>query len=170
MVDDPTWSDVVFEVEGKKVYAHKMMCVRCPYFQAMFSPAMNMKEASMPMTECIPIQGGVAHRAFKGVLEFLYTDEVHELTVDSAMDLFVTADQFGIDRLKKICEKEILQSINIDNAPTIMQAADMHAASGLRKRCLDFILRNFDAISKTAAFEEMGRNNVELLLEILRMR
>lgn len=43
------------------------------------------------------------------------------MTVDSAMDLFVTADQFGIDRLKKICEKEILQSINIDNAPTILQ-------------------------------------------------
>ncbi|KAF4666579.1 meprin and TRAF y domain-containing protein MATH domain-containing protein [Perkinsus chesapeaki] len=170
MVDDPTWSDVVFEVEGKRVYAHKMMCVRCPYFQAMFSPSLNMKESSMSANECIPIQGGVTHIAFKGVLEFLYTDQVHQLTVDSAMDLFMTADQFGIDRLKKICEKEILQSINIDNAPTILQAADMHAASGLRKRCLDFILRNFDAISKTTAFEEMGRQNVELLLEILRMR
>lgn len=33
----------------------------------------------MSIDECIPIQGGVTHRAFKGVLEFLYTDEVHEV-------------------------------------------------------------------------------------------
>ena len=59
-------------------------------------------------------------------------------------------------------------SINIDSAATILQAANMHIANDLRQSCLDlgrclawsprgmdFILRNFDAVSKTPAFEDM---------------
>merc|ERR1711862_82953 len=85
-------------------------------------------------------------------------------------DLFVAADQFGVERLKRLCEKKILVSINIDSAATILQAANVHIAHGLRQNCMDFILRNFDAVSKTAAFEEMGRSNVELVFEILKRR
>ena len=32
------------------------------------------------------------------------------------MDLFVAADQFGVERLKKMCEKAILQSITVESA------------------------------------------------------
>merc|ERR1712217_269188 len=106
---------------------------------------------------------------FLALLEYLYTDEV-EISLDIAMDLFVAADQFGVERLKRLCEKKILISINIDSAATILQAANMHIAHGLRQSCMDFILRNFDAVSKTAAFEEMGRSNVELVFEILKRR
>merc|ERR1719333_1454780 len=111
----------------------------------------------------------VSYRVFLGVLEYLYTDEI-EIGLDIAMDLFVAADQFGVERLKRLCEKKILVSINIDSAATILQAANVHHAEGLRQSCLDFILRNFDAVSKTQAFEEMGRSNVELVFEILKRR
>lgn len=40
----------------------------------------------------------------------------------------------------------------------------------LREKCLNFILGNFDAVTKTADFEEMGRTNIELVFEILRNR
>ena len=33
---------------------------------------------------------------------------------------------------------------------SILQAADMHSARSLRQRCLDFILRHFDSVSKTS--------------------
>ena len=46
LVNDPVFSDVCFEVEGKKVYAHKAILVaRSDYFKAMFTS--NMEEASM---------------------------------------------------------------------------------------------------------------------------
>jgi len=116
----------------------------------------------------IPINN-VSKQVFLAVLEFLYTDEM-EIKLEMAMDLFVAADQFGVERLKKMCEKTILLSITVESAASILQAADMHNARSLRQRCLDFILRHFDSVSKTNAFEEMGRRNVELLFEILKRR
>jgi len=111
----------------------------------------------------------VSHRVFLALLEYLYTDEV-DISLDIAMDLFEAADHFGVDRLKKLCEKKILVSINVDSAATILQAANMRVAHGLRQSCMDYILRNFDLVSKTPAFEEMGRSNVELVFEILKRR
>mmetsp|Transcript_19645 Transcript_19645/g.55240 ORF Transcript_19645/g.55240 Transcript_19645/m.55240 type:complete len:511 (+) Transcript_19645:290-1822(+) len=162
-LNEQKFSDVTFIVEGKPVYAHKLLCMRCSYFRAMFEG--QMREAQQ---KTITINS-VSHRVFLALLEYLYTDEV-EISLDIAMDLFVAADQFGVERLKRLCEKKILISINIDSAATILQAANMHIAHGLRQSCMDFILRNFDAVSKTAAFEEMGRSNVELVFEILKRR
>merc|ERR1719506_1972107 len=162
-LNDRRFSDVTFIVEGEPVYAHKLLCLRCSYFRAMFEG--QMLEASMKEIVINHVQKSV----FLAVLEFLYTDEM-EIKLDMAMDLFVAADQFGVERLKKMCEKAILQSITVESAASILQAADMHSARSLRQRCLDFILRHFDSVSKTSAFEEMGRRNVELLFEILKRR
>mmetsp|Transcript_69935 Transcript_69935/g.177496 ORF Transcript_69935/g.177496 Transcript_69935/m.177496 type:complete len:522 (+) Transcript_69935:109-1674(+) len=163
LLNEQRLSDVTFIVEGKPVYAHKLLCIRCSYFRAMFEG--QMREAQ-EKTITIP---QVSHKAFLALLEYLYTDEV-EIPVDIAMELFVASDQFGVERLRRLCEKHILLSINVDSVATILQAANMHIAHGLRQSCMDFILRNFDAVSKTAAFEEMGRSNVELVFEILKRR
>jgi len=64
----------------------------------------------------------------------------------------------------------MLAAIHVDNAATIFHAADQHAAKSLREKCLAFLLANFDAVTKTKSFEEMGRTNVELVFEILRAR
>ena len=40
----------------------------------------------------------------------------------------------------------------------------------LRERALDYILKNFDEVSKTIGFEKLARENVELALEILKKR
>lgn len=111
----------------------------------------------------------ISHNVFLALLEYLYTDEI-EISLELAMDLFVAADQFGVERLKRLCEKKILVSINVDSAARILMAASKHHAAELRQSCLDFILRNFDAVSKTVGFEEMGRTNVELVFEILKRR
>ncbi|CAE7637232.1 LZTR1, partial [Symbiodinium sp. CCMP2456] len=113
-LNDAKLSDVTFIVEGKPVYAHKLLCMRCSYFRAMFEG--QMREAQQ---KTITINN-VSHRVFLALLEYLYTDEF-EISMDIAMDLFVAADQFGIDRLKRLCEKKILVSINIDSAATILQ-------------------------------------------------
>lgn len=153
-------SDVTFIVEGKPIYAHKMLCMRCSYFQTVFE--------TQPHEKTITINS-VSYRAFLALLEYLYTDRI-DLGLDTAMDLFVAADQFGVERLKKICEKNILGSINVDSVAAILQRADEHKSYSLRQSCMEFILRNFDAVTKTPAFEEMGRQNVELVFEIFKQR
>ncbi len=86
------------------------------------------------------------------------------------MELFEAADIFGIDRLKAMCEQTIMSNIDIDNAAAIFHASDMHNASSLRERAMNFILHNFDDVSKTGGFEHLARANVDLVLEILKNR
>ncbi|CAD7975498.1 unnamed protein product [Amoebophrya sp. A25] len=170
-LNDPKFSDVTFTLDdGREIHAHKLLCMRCLYFKAMFEG--SLREATQRV---IPIKN-IAYEVFHSLLEYLYTDDI-EINLSMAMDLFVAADQFGVERLKKLCEKKILVSINTENAATIsapianfLQAANMHHALGLRQSCMEFILTHFDTVSKTSAFEGMGRNNVELVFEILKRR
>ena len=60
----------------------------------------------------------VRHATFLVLLEYLYTDHV-EVPLEVAMELFQAADQFGVERLKKICESKMLGSICVDNAAQI---------------------------------------------------
>ena len=163
MVDAETLSDVTFMVEGTPVYAHKLMLMRCSYFHALFLGQMRESKMSTIRIE------QVSHSIFLQVLEYLYTDQL-KIPFESAMELFEAADLFCIHRLKTMCEKRMLQSINIENAAAIFLAADMHSANALRQKTKKYILSHFEAISKTGCFEEMGRSNIELVFELLQSR
>ena len=86
------------------------------------------------------------------------------------MELFVAADCFDIPRLQAMCERRLLESMTVENASTIFHAADMHSARTLRDKALAYVLNHFESVSKTAAFEDMARSNVELVFEILKSR
>ena len=86
------------------------------------------------------------------------------------MELFEAADHFGIERLKSMCEQAIIMNIDAENAAAIFHASDMHNAQSLREMALNFILQNFDQVSKTSGFEQLARVNVDLILEIIKSR
>jgi hypothetical protein len=111
----------------------------------------------------------VRHPIFLQFLEFVYTDST-DIDFDCAMELFQAADRFGAERLKKACERYILDVLSVETAGQILLLADSHHASHLRERCLTFIVSHFDEVSKTSGFEDMVRCDVELLFEILRKR
>jgi hypothetical protein len=163
LVDEETLSDVTFIVEGTPVYAHKLMLMRCSYFRALFLG--DMRESRMAT---IRIEQ-VSHPIFLQMLEYLYTDSLR-IPLESAMELFEAADLFCINRLKTMCEKRMLQSIVVENAAAIFHAADMHSALALRSKAKKYILSHFEAASKTACFEDMGRSNIDLVFELLQSR
>jgi hypothetical protein len=145
------------------VYAHKLMLMRCSYFRALILG--EMKESK---EETIRIEQ-VSHPIFLEILEYLYTDQLR-IPLESAMELFEAADLFCIPRLKTMCEKRMLQSINIENAAVIFHAADLHSALSLRQKAKKYIMSRFEIVSKTSSFEDMGRNNIDLVFELLQSR
>ena len=162
--DEGGMADVVFVVEGRKVPAHRAICMRCPYFRALFAgPMREARQAEIALPE-------LRHAVFLPLLEYLYTDCADSVELDMTMELFEAADRFGVERLKKMCEAKMLGSMCVENAATIFHAADTHNAKSLREKTLNFILANFDPVTKTACFEEMGRTNVDLVFEILQKR
>ena len=161
--DAMSLSDITLVVEGIPLRAHKLMLMRCPYFRAMLMGDMAESSQSTVKIEI------VRHPIFLAVLEYLYTDDV-AISLDSAMELFVAADLFGIPRLQAMCERRLLESITVENAATIFYAADVHSACSLRNKALGYVLSHFEAVSKTTSFEDMARCNVELVFEILKNR
>ena len=114
-------SDITFIVEGSPVYAHKILLMRCSYFQALFLGQMResrQSEIALPQ---------VRQPVFLYILEYLYTDKLR-IPLNLAMKIFVAADLFCIPRLKTMCENFMLQSITVDNAAAIFYAADLHSA------------------------------------------
>lgn len=165
-VNDPVYADIVFEVDsGDEFFGHKIILSRCAYFKAMFES--NMAEKTQTRIRIKDVTNDV----FQLLLSYLYLDEITiETSSSDLMALFVAADRFGIERLKRICEQAILSTLTVENACVIFLAADMSSASLLRKKSVEFILRNYDAVLKTIAFEELARSNIELTLELIRNR
>jgi leucine-zipper-like transcriptional regulator 1 len=163
LVNNDTFSDVTFIVEGQPVYAHKLMLMRCSYFEALFLG--QMREAQMNTIQIDEVRYSI----FLSVLEYLYTDQL-VFGFHGAMELFEAADRFCIHRLKSMCEKRMLECITVDNAAGIFYAADVHSAEALRKKTKKYILSHWDEVSKSGSFEEMGRSNIELVFELLRSR
>jgi len=166
-VGNEALSDVQFIVEGIPIHAHKILCLRCPFFKNLLTGEyMESRAREIVMHD-------VKYATFLFILEYLYCDEVDRTRIRNisfAMDLFQAADRFGIDRLKRLCEIEMLDSINIETAMHILYSADQYNAENLRNKCMEYILRHFDEVSRTLGFEEVGRTNVDLVFEILRRR
>jgi leucine-zipper-like transcriptional regulator 1 len=163
LVNNDTFSDVTFVVDGRQVYAHKLILMRCSYFEALFLG--KMRESQMKTIEIDEVR----YDTFLSVLEYLYTDQL-VFGFHNAMELFEAADRFCIHRLKSMCEKRMLECITIDNAASILHAADIHSAAALRQKAKKYILSHWDEVSKSNSFEEMGRNNIELVFELLKSR
>ncbi|CAN0167678.1 unnamed protein product, partial [Hapterophycus canaliculatus] len=98
LLNDQDLSDVTFVVEGSPVYAHKarkgaLLAARCPHFRAMFTSGMresHEQEVVIPHVR-LPI--------FKILLEYIYADSV-DVSLEDAVELFIAADLYTLDRLK----------------------------------------------------------------------
>ena len=161
LVDNDRLSDVKFSVEGKLVKGHKLLLMRFPYFSNLFS------DTSEKETHDIE---GITHSTFLNVLKYLYTDELDIVKHSNIVEVFEAADRFGVERLKAVCQNAMLDCLDVNNASSLFASADKHNAAHLRALAFNFIISNFDEVSITPDFEEMGRSRVDLVFEVLKRR
>ena len=154
-------SDVTFLVEGQRIHAHRaILAKRCEHFAAMFRSGMREsveREISIP---------NVPMEAFKLMLEFLYTDSV-KIDVEHAVELYIAADLYQLDRLKEMCTFVVKRNMNVSNVTYLINEASSAHCQILKDMCMDFIIANFDVISKR---EEIKILSHSLLLELLAKR
>lgn len=76
----------------------------------------------------------------KLVLEFVYTGELEKFKLsDNAMDLYRTADRFGILDLKSLCSQQLLSQLKADNAVDIYAVANTHNDQDMMSAALQVI-------------------------------
>ncbi len=107
LINNSEFSDVVFVVEDRPVYATRAhLAVRSEHFRAMLFGGMretSSKEIVIP---------DVSHSVFMLILEFLYTDTIIAVEPSMAVPLLIASEQYLLDRLKALCEDHIRQSIS----------------------------------------------------------
>lgn len=104
-------------------------------------------------------------QVFRLLLTFLYCGTV-ELNIETACELFKTADVYEIDDLKKSCEEFLKQNTTIENVTLFLLAAENLHVPVIRSYYLDFLLWHFDAVSKTDAFAKLLVPKHELMKEV----
>lgn len=174
LINQPDLADVHFQVDGRDVYAHRaILAIRSTFFNAMLCGGMresglrhgDKREGDMQSAP-IPLRD-VSYSVFLKVLEFLYTDTVQDVSLETGIQLLIASEQFLLDRLKALCEDCIRRDIDVDTVIHILVAAHRHNASGLKDIALEFILRNLNDPIVMSGLADL-KTEPELLLEIIK--
>ena len=161
MVDNEQFSDVVFLIDGDRIHAHKsILAARCEHFEAMFRSGMRESIENEILIE------NFSKPAFLLLMEYLYTDSAM-IDIEYSVELYVIADLYQLERLGDMCTTVVKRNLSCENGPAILQIAEDARCDILKDICMEFMVTNFEKISKSDSIQALSHN---LLLEILKSR
>lgn len=76
----------------------------------------------------------------------------------------MAANKYGLDRLKRLCEKYLVGMIDLENVIDFLYISDRHQALELKRMSVNFTLANFDIVNKKDDFKKLSKS---ILLELL---
>ena len=149
-------------MEGKQVYGHRMvLSLISDCFRAMFTHGFRESTLSfIPIPNC-------SYRAFIAMMEYIYTGEAPNITIDEnsmdegiaqAIELLELADQFFLDHLKQVCERILQPAVCSETYEFLLNAAEKTNARQLESVCRHFE-RNQDHINE----ENQARRDLSLM-------
>jgi len=157
-------SDVTFHVGPDKteIPAHRaILCARSEYFSAM------LREDGPVMCESLEGIIRTSHdpRVFRLMLEFIYTNTVLQLEEcdgEELIALLVLANEYLLEDLRKLCEKQCAHIISQENIGRLLLLSAGHNASVLRQACAQFVCDNKALLATDPVFRQDIEANPEL--------
>lgn len=168
-------TDVNFQVNGEIFAAHKLvLAARSPVFRAQLFG--QMKDQN---TEFINIEE-MEVPVFKALLHFMYWDSLPDFEELTGLNsrwastvmfqhLLAAADQYGLERLRLLCEASLCDSVSIDTVSTTLALAEQHHCFQLKSVCLKFVAmpKNLRAVMQTDGFDYLKDSCPSVLTELL---
>ncbi|XP_075160334.1 ankyrin repeat and BTB/POZ domain-containing protein 2 isoform X2 [Haematobia irritans] len=142
-VNNPELSDVIFRVEGKIFYGHKIVLVTAsPRFQSMLSS--KLSDSSTPTVQINDIR----YHIFQLVMQYLYSGGGTNLDVSKTdvLELMAAASFFQLEGLLRYTESRCSEMIDIDNVVAMYIHAKVYNANKLLEFCQGFLLQNMVAL------------------------
>ncbi|XP_020586053.1 BTB/POZ and MATH domain-containing protein 4-like isoform X1 [Phalaenopsis equestris] len=169
-------SDVIFDVAGEKIHAHKLvLAARSPIFRSMFFDGPDEALSEIVITDLEP-------KVFKAMLHFIYKDTLDEddvpvgsgspgISVSDtlAAKLLAAADKYGLARLRLMCESYLCKDISVNSVAGTLALADRFHAMELKAACLRFAAENLSAVMRSSGFEYLKENCPSLQSELLKI-
>jgi len=122
LLDTGEFSDVTFIINDTRIKGHKcILASRSNFFKNMFTVGMRESEESIISVQDISLP------TFMKLLEFIYSDQLNDIeSAEQAIEVLVAANKYGLDRLKRLCEKFLVQLIDLENVVELLYLSDMH--------------------------------------------
>ncbi|ODM90843.1 Speckle-type POZ protein B [Orchesella cincta] len=159
------FSDVTIKVGEENFPAHKIiLSERSKFFSRMF--ANSMRENNEGIVR-IP---GDDEALFREVLRFIYQGTVENLD-ENASELYILSDKYDIPELSALCEKHLLDHLNVENAVEMFDISQTVASQGLlAKKSKELIMWNKDKfVSDLKTFKDFSRKYPEVVFELLQL-
>ncbi len=155
--------DVKFTFEGNEsIGGHEhILAARSPVFAAMFQH--DMQEAKTGQVAIHDVQLDI----FKEMLYYIYSGRIRiKLTEETAMAMYMVADKYDIDDLKKVCRHFLSDFIDVkvDNALDLLVWAHLHSVNELKEKILVFIALHAAEICQLDDWETIEKNYPDLCL------
>eukprot|EP00249_Psilotum_nudum_P034633 c53947_g1_i1 orf=130-972(+) len=142
--------------DGLSLQAHRVvMAAKSSVFRAMFE-ADSFKVADSGSIR-IP---DLTHQELKCLLEFMYTGNLPaEGQKEYTHALLLAADKYNIPLLIDVCESYMAATLNSSNALRVLELATICSATSLMKMAVSAVLRNYEDIIFSQAYEEFAVKN-----------
>lgn len=161
-INNKKFSDVVImSSEKEKIYGHKIILSRVPYFENLFNSDL-MESFQNEITI-----DNVSHKILLKIIKYVYTSTC-SIEYDEAISLYEAANYFGLDDLKRLCEEKISSIASVENACDILLKSDEFNSLILKEKITKYIVDNIHAIILTDSFANLLTKNHELSLDVLR--
>lgn len=166
LFDESQFSDVVLDVQGQKIHAHKcILANRSPVFEAMFTH--EMWETKNNRVEISDVSyDTMCHTIlfmYRGILLPIYGEPKNK----SYMNIMIAADKYQIVNLKKECEQKLSDLLEIGNIFEYLNFSDVHNASYLKEKAIEFIVDNGKEIVELPSFKKnCNELNAHLVSEV----
>lgn len=161
---DDCFTDVTVVTRGKEFRAHKVvLATQSTFFKTCFEQRWDRKDDRVEMDDLDP-------DLLQVLISYLYTGEIPAIS-KVADRLLAAADEYGIDRLKKLCEKVLSERIKVENVISTLMLANAHHAVTLKGICVEFVVQHACAVLKTDGWLEMKGipRYDELRMEVLEL-
>ncbi|CAL1285559.1 unnamed protein product [Larinioides sclopetarius] len=128
------FSDLTVVVVEDEFRVHKsILSARSEIFREMFESKKDLDKI---------VIDGLSKKAASQMLFFIYTGHTEELTIETAVELFVVADKYKLNLLKNSCSDMMVQNLNLNNAIEFLSLSNKHYDENLQSASVDFIVAN----------------------------
>ncbi|KAJ1693335.1 hypothetical protein LUZ63_010033 [Rhynchospora breviuscula] len=177
MLESKTHADIIFEVEGQEVSAHRLvLAFRSPVFEFdLLGAKVNRDCARIKLSGTKPL-------ILKGILHYVYTDclpKMEDILTTGGSDkimpldkfyqlLIVSAEKYELIGLRNLCEDRLRGLVSIENAIEFLTLAEDGKYAQLKESCVELITEesNLEEIGVTKQYGILWQTHPHLYSEL----
>ncbi|GBM67090.1 TD and POZ domain-containing protein 1 [Araneus ventricosus] len=152
------FSDLTIVVEDEFKVHKSILSARSEVFHQMLE---SQKDLDRIVVE------GMSKKAMSQMLFFIYTGHTEELSVETAVELFLAADKYKLSLLKKLCSDIMVQNLNMDNVIEFLSLSSKHYDENLQKASVDFIVASILAVREHSKWLEFIETHPKLVDQVI---